>query len=173
MGVYGHGCGHLYLALKGKTDETTPSERAGGDPKKHALVFGILFFFWFSLTYGVKDQTGAVGHLMMALSYVGFHYFYVPGTIAFTYVQAVLIVTGAVSALTLKEKGKYYNVASILIFGPIAMMAWAEGFLCEKFFVHIGGHLWYDMVIPISYTIFFFYVRNIELGNSASKVKAE
>ena len=115
MGVFGHGCGHLYLALKGKTDTTTPYSRGIGDPKKQLMVFGILFFFWWSLTLNVKDQMGKGPHLAMALCYLTFHYFYVPGTIAFTYVQAMLILTGAVGALCTKEKGEYYNFASVII----------------------------------------------------------
>ena len=99
LGVFGHGCGHLYLALKGKVDTTTPFERGGDDPAKHAKVFGILFFFWYSLTMGVKDQMGAAQHLAMALAYLSFHYFCVPGTVSFSYVQAVLILTAAVAAL--------------------------------------------------------------------------
>ena len=99
LGVYGHGCGHLYLALKGKVDTTTPFERAGDDPAKHAMVFGVLFFFWYSLTLGVKEQMGTALHLAMALAYLCFHYFVVIGTVSFSYVQAVLILTGAVAAL--------------------------------------------------------------------------
>ena len=160
--------------MKGKVDSTTPWERSEGDPVKNAKLFGILFFFWFSLTMNVKDQIGRALHLAMALVYVSFHYFFVPGTIAFTYVQAVLIVTAAVSMLMTKEKGPYYNAASLIITLPIGLMAWAEGFMCESLMVHIGGHLWYDMVIPISYTVYFFYIRNIELSeSSAKKVKAE
>ena len=49
MGVFGHGCGHLYLAFKPITVDT-PFQRNADDLAAHAKASGVLFFFWYSLT---------------------------------------------------------------------------------------------------------------------------
>ena len=97
MGIFGHGCGHLYLAFKPITVETS-YQKNGDDPAAHAKTFGVLFFFWYTLTMSVaQGPLGKVGHFCLALLYNLCHYFVVPGTIAFAYVSAVLIVTYTLS----------------------------------------------------------------------------
>ena len=143
-----------------------------GDPAKQLMVFGILFFFWYSLTLNLKDRMGLGGHAGLAMGFLLFHYFMVPGTVSFSYVQAMLILTGAVNHITTPEKDKYYNVAALLFYLPVGLMGWMEGLACESIMIHIGGHLWYDMSIPISITIYFFYTRSCELAERA-KAKVE
>merc|ERR1712127_668807 len=60
------------------------------------------------------------------------------------------------------NKGKYYNAVTIAL-APVGLIGtWAEGLMCEQFMVHIGGHLWYDMLIPICYLCFFAYTKTQE-----------
>jgi hypothetical protein len=98
------------------------------------------------------------------------HYF-VPGKIAFAFVQTILLLNHTLVELTNENKNKYYSAVAFFIGTPIGLMAWVEGLTCDKFLIHFGGHLWYDMTIPISMTFYAMYVKSLQ--TCGKKVKAE
>ena len=167
MGVFAHGCGHLLLVYK-PTSTLTPYLQNYGDIKGSVIYASVLFGFWYALTNITKDKLGAVRHMSMVLVYFLFHYFFVPGTMGFAYVSTVLIITASIANFS-KRESPYYNSESF-VSCPVVLMAFVEGFACDAFLKHVGGHLWYDLTIPICFTAYFIYHKRNSL-RSASKVK--
>ena len=91
----------------------------------------------------------------------------------FAFVGTTLISLSCLAQLLKKDKTRFYNSYSVICVTPVNFMAWVEAFICDTFFVHIGGHLWYDLIIPISFTVFFFYVKRKQVSEAKSKVKAD
>ena len=131
----------------------------------------VLAFFWFSLTMMHRETIGKVVHSACVCAFVAFHYYFVPLQLAFGYVQTVLIVMMCVTALV-GPKNEYYNATALIVTGPITITGWIEGLACESFLVHIGGHFWYDMTIPLGMTAYIFYLKQKQTpGQQKSKVE--
>ena len=96
----------------------------------------------------------------------------VPGLLAFAYVGTTLITTSCLAMLFKENKTRFYNAEAIIYVTPVVFMAWVEALTCDSFLMDVGGHLWYDLIIPISFTVFFFYVKHQQMGEAKSKVKA-
>ena len=77
----------------------------------------------------------------------------------------------ATCAMLEKSKDQHYNAVALLMTGPIGLVGWIEGLTCDSFLVHVGGHFWYDMTIPMSMTAYIVYLKYAQ--SSSSKVKAE
>lgn len=37
---------------------------------------------------------------------------------------------------------------------PVVVMGWIEAVSCDAGLVHVGGHVWYDAIIPISVLVY-------------------
>lgn len=91
------------------------------------------------------------------------HFFAIPGSLAFTYVQTMLLITQVFAEYLSGEKNmKYYNAIAVIISLPISIMAWGEGMLCDTIFMSLGGHIIYDFTIPISTISYYLYIRSQE-----------
>ena len=135
-------------------------------------MIGILLFFWFGLSYPFKKQSeNATLHLIIVCLATYFNYFVVPGILSFAYVSTTILLIKAMGYLLDKEADKYYGAASLFTSLPISLFAWVEALMCDSFLVHVGGHLWYDLTIPISMVCYLFYIKNQEY--SSKKVKAD
>ena len=89
LGVFGHGCGHLNVAVNG-----LGVKRHLPPYQQDVLTapgLAILFFFWCTLTLASRESVGAVGHLVLAVVFYTIHLFFVPDMYAFSYVQTMLI----------------------------------------------------------------------------------
>jgi len=167
--TFGHGCGHLSLAILGTGTTETPLE------KSDSLVILarsslILVLFWYAFMRSIVGvEKGHTLSLVLTVVYTSIHVFLVPGRFGFTYVQTMLILTYTLHALSKKEKSTYYNAISVIIGLPVGFVAWFEVFACEQFYVHIGGHVWYDLTIPLSYCAYYVYVSSIEKGHVKSE----
>ena len=124
----------------------------------HARIVGVLVFFWFTLTLSSRDTLGKVGHACLALCFTVFHYFFVKQQVGFAYVQTCLILMLCITALV-GPRDEFYNPIALIIRLPVCIVPWIESMACESFLVHIGGHFWYDMTIPLSLTAYIFYLK--------------
>ena len=131
----------------------------------------VLAFFWFTLTMAHREAIGKAVHSGIVFVFVAFHYYFVPLQLAFGYVQTGLIVLIATAAL-MGPKNEYYNATALIVTGPIGVIGWIEGLACESFLVHIGGHFWYDMTIPIAMTAYIFYLKQNQTSDQ-KKTKVE
>ena len=99
--------------------------------------------------------------MILAISFLTFGFFFVPELVGFSYVQTVLGLMGWGVEFSKKNKDIYYLPYTVLMVLPIGLFPWVEGLLCDSFLIHIGGHVWFDAIIPISMTVYFFYVRKL------------
>ena len=96
----------------------------------------------------------------MALCFITFHYYFVTQQLAFACVQTCLILMFCITALV-GPRHEYYNLVALIVRMPICIIPWIEAMACESFLVHIGGHFWFDMTIPLSLTAYIFYLKQI------------
>ena len=133
MGIFGHGCAHLYLALKDeKPNGASPAERYTGDPKGIIKVYIFLSLFWFGFMRGIfGGEASQLLKVGVALFFSTIHVFLVPGKFGFSYVALGLTCTYIFRTLTNPKKDKYYNALSIAL-APVGIVGlWAEGLMCE------------------------------------------
>merc|ERR1712008_456580 len=65
------------------------------------------------------------------------------------------------NALFFAEKGPHYTAQAFFFGVPLALVTWMEALLCEQVIRPIGGHLVYDLMIPVSLLAFYAYVRMV------------
>ena len=119
----------------------------------------MLSLFWYMFIRSIfSTEKGHSRIIFLSSLYTLVHAFFVAGRFGFTYVQTMLLVTFSIHAIATEEKGQYYNAASILIGLPVGFVSWIEALACDNFFVHIGGHVWYDAIIPLSHCAYYLYV---------------
>ena len=100
-------------------------------------------------------------------------YFIVPTNLGLAYVSTSVTLFGAIGSLLDSAPIKEYLQASILIGFPVSAAIWVEALMCDSFLVHIGGHLWYDLSIPLSMMAYLVYVKNTSETVDSAKVKAD
>ena len=43
-----------------------------------------------------------------------------------------------------------HDLFAVLVAAPVGVVSWFEGLACDAFYKSVGGHVWYDGVIPAS-----------------------
>ncbi|KAG7360045.1 hypothetical protein IV203_035143 [Nitzschia inconspicua] len=92
--------------------------------------------------------------------------------LGFAYIQTIVSIAFHISQLSLptKEK-KAREYMTMAMTGVIPMItAWVEAFLCSAFFQSLGGHVWYDAAIILSYITFYVdsYQANMTKNRTSS-----
>jgi hypothetical protein len=82
--------------------------------------------------------------------------FFIPQKFGFTYVQTVLMTCFVTKELLLpvEKKDYWYGLWGILVNVPVVVVGWIEALTCDSFLKEIGGHVFYDAVIPLSILLF-------------------
>lgn len=52
----------------------------------------------------------------------------------------------------------YFDLEAFLVDVPILMMTFGEAFSCDFFLMEIGGHLWFDMVVPFGFIVYYLVI---------------
>ena len=105
LGVFGHGCGHLWVAMnvEGKHREGIIANR--DEPfDYHVKTFTVFAFFWYTLTMAHIPVIGRTLHAAFVTLFLFGHYYLVPLQCAFGYVQTCLIIMMATCAMLEKSK---------------------------------------------------------------------
>eukprot|EP00457_Paulinella_chromatophora_P014327 gb/GEZN01014739.1/.p1 GENE.gb/GEZN01014739.1/~~gb/GEZN01014739.1/.p1 ORF type:complete len:278 (-),score=22.22 gb/GEZN01014739.1/:101-892(-) len=124
---------------------TLVHERAG-------LLLGA-FAFWFVFFRAGVPRASLKLRCLLALPVGLVNLLLVPDRFGFTYVQTVILCAAALGELCRndkKEEGIEYTRRAWVVSLPVGIVSWVEAFACESFLVKIGGHLWYDLSIPLS-----------------------
>merc|ERR1712046_360179 len=53
------------------------------------------------------------------------------------------------------EKDRYYDMEAALVDVPILLMTFGEALPCDVFLARYGGHVWFDMVVPVMFTVYY------------------
>lgn len=188
-----HGLSHLLLSLFeiGDTDSDTILDKTvytffynEFSFATFFVIIDILIIIWGILLYGilvqdnsenidksVKDRTDSTV-IALAAVFTGLQVFVVPMRHINNYTLLLLLITSAAHGIFENGKSKYYNVATLSINLPVSLCMWMETVGCEKYLVHLGGHLWFDIGFIFSILFYFFCVFLLETtddNNSAGR----
>lgn len=164
LGVVVHGAAHMFLAHKFENASpewlSKPPQQRSPELSQALALFGVLWMLWFAFMRSFHGwSTTAV---LFATGYTAFHFTCVPGLFAFTYVNCLLILHNSLNNIFFlsNELDELYAATS-LVAVPVSVIAWLEATQCEQLIRPIGGHLVYDLSIPVSILILYAYVRSI------------
>ncbi|CAJ1932324.1 unnamed protein product [Cylindrotheca closterium] len=160
LGHLGHGIAHEGIAWmlyrSGDVDDTdaTSSNRleklTNMDTIQRLPLLVILFLFWCGLLKGAmpKSSNGTIA-LFSLPAVLG--QLVVKEVFSFGYVQAVLSVAFTYTQLNLTSDLKNYGyLANSIAFTVVSLVPWIESTACQSFVSKLGGHLIYDVSIPVS-----------------------
>jgi len=159
IGHLGHGVAHGFIGAEYRSGRSgghrgTALDRIGEmDGFEIAQKFAVLTCFWFGLLRGLmpKVSNRTVGFVTVPVVVGGL---FVKEVLGFAFVQAVLTVAFASTQLNLPKKEKDFSYAAFGVSAvPISLIPWIESTVCQTVASKIGGHLIYDVSIPILLTI--------------------
>lgn len=165
-GVFLHGLAHLGMWFF-RDAEVSELPRVRDtmlmDVPREAQKVAFLWFFFFFLLRSAPSvpSSHAAVH---ALLHAPMLQLLVPPRFGFTYVQTVLLWVTALYDLRRPKKDGFYDLSAVMINLPVGLVSWLEGAACESLFRGIGGHVWYDAVIPLS--MFAYYAVALPMGST-------
>lgn len=153
--LLGHGCGHLFLAAH--AHNSAGSSRAFEDltPWGRVLAFVALSFVWYGFMRDSRRSTRTA--LAFALAHNVVQVFFLPTRFFFTHVLMAVLLNSALRGLArcAAEKDRYYDMEAALVDVPILLMTFGEALSCDAVLAKYGGHVWFDMVVPVMFTVYY------------------
>lgn len=165
FGHLGHGIVHGVIGASFRSGDYTGAQHitqleefaAMEDKKKILMRVCVGILFWVGLLKGVvpKAPSGMVAISAVVVFIGGL---FVRDTLGFAYVQAVITVAFSSTQLALPKEEKHFVYAAFaLISIPLSIIPWIESTMCKDFASKFGGHLMYDMAIPILLTAAYYF----------------
>ena len=159
LGHLGHGIAHGFIGAKyreegykGAQYGTYMDRVARGDEGGmiELTIKGIaLLGFWCGLLKGVAPSL-TMGKLFVLSLLVGYSHLHVPDILAFGYVNAVLTVLNTYIQVSLPTEMKEYSYVAYSLVGLVlTIIPWIEATACQSVASKLGGHLIFDVAIPI------------------------
>jgi hypothetical protein len=153
VSLFAHGGAHIFLAATaGGGGGGTLDGLAG--PQRLA-AFAALLPVWFCFMRDRRRSARATLAFAAAHNFV--QLFCLPARFFFTHVLMAVLLSSAVRWLRrpLAEKTLYYTLESWLVDVPIVLMSFVEALGCDAFLMGAGGHVWFDMVVPVMFAVYF------------------
>ena len=94
--------------------------------------------------------------LGFALMHNTLQVFFLPTRFFFTHVLLAVLLGSALRWLRRPAvmKTKYYALESWLVDVPIMLASFTEALACDSLLVRYGGHVWFDLVVPVMFTVY-------------------
>ena len=155
ISLLGHACGHLFLATQ--STEAAGASRAFEDLSmpNRLLTFLALTAVWYGF---MRDRRRSVAWTLgLATAHNGLQCFWLPSRFFFAHVLLAVLLNSAVRKLALPaaEKDIYYDMEAWLVDIPIVLMTFVEALSCDAFLMDIGGHVWFDMAVPVGFAVYY------------------
>lgn len=158
ISLFGHSLGHAFLASQ--TNDATGGARIFEDLtfSGRILTFIVLQFVWYGFMRQRSAKRSAGFAFAIALFHNSLQVFVLPTRLFFTHVLLAVLASSSYRGLNrdYSEKTIYYALEAWLVDVNILVMTFVESFTCESFLIHMGGHVWFDMVVPFGFTAYFF-----------------
>lgn len=178
VSLFGHGVGHLFLALietHGVQGDQAFEVFRSGDGEVNNMVSGfgrcIAYFVLLGVWFGFKkdDQfRSPTVALMLAFIHNTLQFFILPSKFFFVHVLMAVLGDCAISGLWFRtDKDVYYDLEAWLVDIPILLMTFTEALGCDAFLLPMGGHFWFDMVVPFGF--FTYYSILVFIGERTQK----
>ncbi|KAG7353888.1 hypothetical protein IV203_003243 [Nitzschia inconspicua] len=175
LSTLGHGFAHGGMAAKlrkGRDEqeniEDTPEEATW------PMLLAFCGLFWFPL---LKAAMPKMNSILVALFALMSTFGPVLGgglkkQLGFAYIQTIVSIALHISQLSLPtEEKKAREYMTMAMTGVIPMItAWIEALFCGAFFQSLGGHVWYDAAIILSYIIF--YVNSYQANMTKNRTSS-
>jgi len=160
MGHLGHGIAHEFIAyMLYRSGNVDPESKASTnimedlmkmETLQMVLTLSILFMFWFGLLKGAMPGHSNGMIVLFSLPAI-LGQLLVKQGFGFGYVQAVLSVAFGLTQLTLSPGEKNFAYfANSMSFIVVSFVPWIECLACQSVASKLGGHLIYDVSIPLS-----------------------
>jgi len=158
ISLFGHSLGHAFLGYQ--TNNSTGGTRVFEDLTFSGRIFAFvaLQIVWYGFMRQRNSKRSHLTAFSLALFHNSLQVFILPTRWFFTHVLIAVLTSSALRGLSRDPKDKtiYYALEAWLVDVNILVMTFVESFTCETFLIHVGGHLWFDMVVPIGFTVYFF-----------------
>mmetsp|Transcript_112741 Transcript_112741/g.224250 ORF Transcript_112741/g.224250 Transcript_112741/m.224250 type:complete len:292 (+) Transcript_112741:68-943(+) len=153
--LLGHGCGHLFLAALANGSASSSHAFEDLTPCGRLLSFVALSFVWYGFMRDSRRSTSTA--LAFAMAHNVVQVFFLPTRFFFTHVLMAVLLNSAVRGLARRaaEKDRYYDMEAVLVDVPILLMTFGEALSCDAFLARYGGHVWFDMVVPVMFTVYY------------------
>lgn len=167
LSLFGHGIGHLFLAVHTSSGSSSDSSSSGSgaiseehSPVARFIMFVAFFPVWFA--FMTDRRRSLVATLGFTLCHDALQTYLLPQRFFFTHVLMAVLLGSAVRWIgrPRAEKNRYYALEAWLVDVPILLAAFGEALTCDGFLVRFGGHVWFDMVVPIGFTMYYFILVN-------------
>jgi hypothetical protein len=162
VSLFGHSLGHAFLAYN--TNDATGGARIFEELtfSGRILTFFVLQFVWYGFMRQRSSKRSAEFAMGLALFHNTLQVFVLPTRLFFTHVLLAVLGSSSLRGLSRDphEKTIYYALEAWLVDVNILVMTFVESFTCESFLIHLGGHVWFDMVVPFGFTAYFFILFN-------------
>lgn len=158
ISLFGHSLGHAFLGYK--TNDSNGGTRVFEDLTTSGRIFAFLALqvVWYGFMRQRNSKRSSTTAFMMALFHNSLQVFILPSRWFFTHVLIAVLTSSSLRGLSREHKDKtiYYALEAWFVDVNILVMTFVEAFTCETFLLPFGGHLWFDMVVPIGFTVYFF-----------------
>lgn len=154
----GHGVGHLFLYMLGIAP---PKMHLGWslDGIGNALV---TLCFFVGVFRAILVSLSLSSITILACLVILFQVLLdVPGGLAFTYSQSVILVAGAVDQMLLPKKGRTYAVVAGS-FVPLLALYMLEMTQCRQLLSWFGGHAVYDVYLSVLPFLLFYGIQHLD-----------
>jgi len=158
ISLFGHSLGHAFLAYN--TNNLSGGTRVFEDLSftGRMVTFVVLQFVWYGFMRQRNSKRSHLTAFSLALFHNSLQTFILPSRWFFTHVLIAVLTSSALRGIGRDPKDKtiYYALEAWFVDVNILVMTFVEAFTCESFLMHIGGHVWFDMVVPVGFTVYFF-----------------
>ena len=155
--LLGHGCGHLYLALQTDREHGATQIFESLSPHARCVAFVAFTTVWYGFMR--DDRRRVTTALGLALAHNTLQIFFLPTRFFFTHVLMAVLINSAVQWLKRPpddpRASVYYDLEAWLVDVPIVLASFGEACTCDSFLVRYGGHVWFDMVVPVMFVVYF------------------
>lgn len=161
--LLGHAVGHLFLALMEHyevgADQTFEIFRGGNYSVLHStsqvVAFTVLLGVWYGFKRDARFRSTGVA-VLLALIHNTLQFFIFPSKFFFVHVLISVLGDSAVRGIWFRSnKDLYYDLEAWLVDVPILLMTFTESLGCDAFLLPYGGHLWFDMVVPVGFFVYY------------------
>jgi len=172
ISLFAHGCGHLFLFLSTQASSNGASKafetlRYQG-PLTKMIAFCGLFGVWYGFMRDPKRS--ARTSMLLALFHNSLQFFVLPTHFFFVHVLMAVVGGTSLRGIWFQEgKDIFYDLEAVFVDVPIMMMTFTEAMACDSFLASVGGHLWFDMVVPFGFYVYYGIV--LYTGHGLEKVE--
>jgi hypothetical protein len=164
--LFGHGVGHLLLALRyyynsvGAGSDGALEIFEGLSPRARLLAFACFTPVWYG--FMTDKRRSLTTTAAFTLLHNSLQTFLLPSRFFFTHVLLAVLLGSALRWLRRADadKSHYYALEAWLVDVPILLASFGEALSCDALLIRYGGHVWFDMVVPIGFTAYFLILVN-------------